>query len=165
MSLPSAVSSIWKKLSSGEMNLNNKQVIKANSFIQIASKKILLYARSRCHQYNPPTGKKHTHLFNELLTLLSQAPTAFYDKILTLYHALDHVLIYCFGVSALKAIKEKIICTEMIQTRKTDYSMKQVFSISDFNYSDTKSFQQCCSFLLPPLCTKIDRCSVKTRKW
>lgn len=145
------------------MNLNNKQVIKANSFIQIARKKNL-YARSRCHQYHPPTGKVHTHLFNELLKLLSQAHTAFYDKILTLYHALDHVLIYCFGVSALKAMKEEFICTEMIQTRKTDYSMKQVFSISDFHYSDTKYFLQCCSFLLPPLCTKIDRYSVKTRK-
>lgn len=79
------------------MNLNNKQVIKANSFIQIASKKILLYARSRCHQYNPPTGKKHTHLFNELLTLLSQAPTAFYDKILTLpcSRSCAHILFWC----------------------------------------------------------------------
>lgn len=100
------------------MNLNNKQVIKATSFIQTDRKKILLYARSKCHQYKPPTGKMHTHFFNELLTLLSQAPTALYDKILTLYHTPVHVFIYYFGVSALKAMKEKIICIEMAQNRR-----------------------------------------------
>lgn len=79
------------------MNLNNKQVIKATSFIQITrGKNILLYARSQCHQCNP-TGKTLTDLSNEILTLLSQAPTAFCDKVLTLSYCSSHVhiLFWC----------------------------------------------------------------------
>lgn len=119
----------------GESNLNKKQIIKARTSIQTTRRKILLCARSQYHAYHP-ISKILTGFLNELLTLLSWAPRALCDKILTIIVC---VFVYSYGADALKAMREKYIQLEIIQNRKKTYNTRQGFSISDLYDPGIKS--------------------------